>query len=313
MPAAVASENWTQKQNWTFGTNAGNNITQFTDLLNAGWFMNPTPTFLNNECETYNNTVTTNSNANFQPFSDHCDILAIWNGGTIASAAGNGSISSLMLRYDMPDGANSAANAIGYYELTCQIPSVGGAWPAWWTIGHQPGTPRGYNTWGPEIDIFEFYNTDTTVMASTLHKGSSVTTSYAFMTGGTNPPSNDPPGSAASQYATYYGGESYNTGSIGYTPGFDFSHGYHRYGMKIDTNYNITIWVDDVLVGTFAAQQYCDDAGAPVSVELLINLAIGNGSNPVGSIDTSGFGGANNTSASNKFRLSIQKIQIWGP
>jgi hypothetical protein len=273
--------------------------------------MDATPTYLNDECETYNNTNTTNSNSNFQPFSDHCDIVAIWNGGTIAAGAGNGNISSLMIRYDMPDA--SAANAIGYYELTCQIPSVGGAWPAWWTIGHVPGKGQGYTTWGPEIDIFEFYNTDTTVMASTLHKGSSVATSYCFMTAGSTPPTNDPPGTAASQYATYIGTEAYNLGTMNYVPGFDFSAGYHRYGMKIDTNYNITLWVDDVLVGEFAAQKYCDDSGNPVSVELIINLALGSGSDPVGSIDTTGFGGASNTSTTNKFRLGIQKIQIWGP
>lgn len=295
-----------------FGTNPGNNITQFTDLLNAGWFMDATPTFLNNECETYNTTNTTNSNANFQPFSDHCDIVAIWNGGMIASAAGNGSITSLMLRYDMPDAANGTANAIGYCELTCQIPSVGGAWPAWWTIGHKPGTTRGNYTWGPEIDIFEFYNTQTTTVASTLHQGVSGT-SYCFMSGGTNPPNGDPPATTASPYAHYSGGATYNTGSMNYTPGVDYSQGYHRFGMKIDTNYNITIWTDDVLVGTFAAQQYCNDSGSPVSVELILNLALGNGSNPVASIDTSGFGGANNTSSTNKFRFSIQNIQIWGP
>jgi beta-glucanase (GH16 family) len=218
-----------------------------------------------------------------------------------------------MLRYDMPDGPDSTANAIGYYELTCQIPSVGGAWPAWWSIGHQPGQPHGYNTWGPEIDIFEFYNTQTNVMASTLHKGSSEATSYCFMTGGTNPPSNDPAGTAVSEYANYSGSATYNVGSISYTPGFDFAAGYHRYGVKVDTNYNISIWVDDVLVGEFAAEQYCDDSGTPVSVELILNLALGNGSDPVGSIDTSGFGGINNTTSTNKFRFSIANIQIWGP
>lgn len=279
-------------------------------MLAAGWYMNPTPTYLNNECETYNNNDTSNGNANFQPFSDHCDIVAIWNGGTIASAQGNGSITSLMLHYDMPD-SNGVANAIGYYELTCKIPSVGGAWPAWWTVGHQPGKGKGYGVWGPEVDIFEFYNTSTSHIESTLHKGSPAT-SYCFMKSGTTPPTNNPLATTSTSNTTY-GSGAWNLGSFSYSPSVDYSQGYHRFGMMIDANYNISIWVDDVKVGVFAAQQYCDDNGNPVSVELILNLALGNGSDPVGSIDTSGFGGKNNTTSSNKFRFSIQKIQIWGP
>lgn len=309
VPLAISGTNWKQKSNWNFGTSGG--IAHFSDWLKAGWFMTPTPTFLNNECETYSTTNNTDQNPNFQAFADHCDIVAIWNGGPIVSALGNGSISSLMIRHDLPD-ANGAPNAVGYYELTSKVPSVGGAWPAWWTIGHRRGAGRWGGVWGPEIDIFEFTSTDTKTVSSTLHKGAQ-TPSYCFLKSGTSPPNGDPPAIPKTRFTTYTGTAPWNCGSFSYAPGVDFSEGYHRYGVRIDTNYNISIWVDDVLVGIFAANQYCDDAGHPVSVELVINLAVGNGPDPVGSIDRAAFGGANNAGPTNKFRLSLKNIQIWGP
>jgi hypothetical protein len=309
IPLAVSGTNWRQKSNWNFGASGG--IGRFTDWLTAGWFMNPTPTFLNNECETYSTLNNTDRNPNFQAFGDHCDIVAIWNGGPIVSALGNGAITSLMIRYDPPD-TNGAPNAVGYYELTSKVPSAGGAWPAWWTIGHRPGGGRYGGVWGPEIDIFEFNNTDTRVVSSTLHKGTP-TPSYCFLKSGSSPPNGAPPAIPKTRFTTYTGAAAWNCGSFNYAPGVDFSQDYHRYGVKIDTNYNISIWVDDVLVGVFAANQYSDDAGHPVSVELVINLAVGIGPDPAGSIDRAAFGGPNNADSSNKFRLSLKNIQIWEP
>ena len=308
-PRAISGTNWTQKTNLNFGSATG--IARFTDWLKAGWYMNPTPTFLNKECQTYTTTNNTDANPNFQVFQDHCDIVAIWNGGPIVPALGNRSISSLMIRYDIPDSAG-APSAIGYYELTSKVPSVGGAWPAWWTIGHKPGGGRWGGVWGPEIDIFEFLNTDTKKVSSTLHTGVP-SPSYCFLKTGTAPPKGDPPAIPKTRFTTYTGTAAFNSGSFDYAPGVDFSQDYHRYGVKIDTNYNISIWVDDVLVGIFAADQYCDDAGHPVSVELVINLAVGNGPDPAGSIDRAGFGGVNNAGPSNKFRLSVRNLQVWGP
>lgn len=312
-PLAVFNTGWTQKSNWKFGTGPGNNVARFTDWLSAGWYMNPTPRFLNKECETYNTMDNTANNANFQAFADHCDIVAIWNGQAVASAQGNGSISSLLVRYNVPDGPGGTPSAIGYYELTCKVPSVGGAWPAWWTIGHPPGAAQGAQTWGPEIDIFEFTNTDTKVVSSTLHKGSALLTSYCFMKSGTNPPNGNPPASPKTRYTQYDGSATYNCGSFSYAPGTDFSQDFHRFGLKIDSNYNSSIWVDDVLTGVFATEQYCDDVGHPVSVQLIVNLAVGDGQDPIGSVDTSGFGGAGNAGPNNRFRLGIRNIQIWRP
>jgi hypothetical protein len=308
-PLAIRGTGWARKSNLNFGTKA--EIARFTDLLRAGWYMTPTPTFLNRECQTYSTTNNTDANPNFQVFPDHCDIVAIWNGGPIVPALGNGSISSLMVRYDLPDGSG-APNAIGYYELSAKVPSVGGAWPAWWTIGHLPGGGRGSYTWGPEIDIFEFNNTDSTMVSSTLHKGGP-TPSYCFMRSGTIAPGGNPPATPKTPFTTYSGSATYNCGSFAYAPGIDFAKDYHRYGVKIDTNHNISIWVDDILTGLFAAEQYCNDEGRPVSVELLINLAVGNGPDPAGSIDRAAFGGAGYAGPSNKFRLSLRNLQIWAP
>lgn len=300
VPAAVAGTGWRRKASWNFGTAPGNDIRRFTDWLRAGWYMNPATRWLNNECETYNATDLTNGNLNFMPFADHCDIVAIWNGGLIESAKGNGSITSLSVLYDVP-----SPSPVGYYELTCKVPSVSGAWPAWWTLGHVPGSPRGASTWGPEIDIFEFYDTKTRVVASNLHGSKSP--SYCFMRRG-----GDPPRIAESPAATN-GEAPWSMGYFDYRPGLDFAQGYHRFGAKIAPDYNISIWVDDVPVGLFEADQYCDDSGRPVGVELIVNLALGtHNPDPVRSIHTADFGGRDNRGPANKFRLSIKNIQIWG-
>jgi hypothetical protein len=298
-PRAVSGAGWSRKSNWNFGSNPGNNIGRLTEWLRAGWTMSDS-TFLNDECETYNNRDLTDANLNFQAFPDHCDIVAIWNGGTVASGRGNGSISSLALKYDVP-----FPNAIGYYELTCKISSVSGAWPAWWTIGHRPNSQS--STWGPEIDIFEFYDNKTRDYVSTLH--GSRPQSYCFLkTGG------KPPGLPETAHAIYDGSQAWDMGHFTYTPGFDFAEAYHRFGAMIDRNYRITLWVDDLKVGTFAANQYCDDDGHPVAAQLIVNLALGtHNPDPAASIHTADFGGVNARSAANKFRLSLKNIQIWGP
>ncbi|HEV8015568.1 MAG TPA: hypothetical protein VGP48_08530 [Stellaceae bacterium] len=300
IPAAVSGTGWSRKSNWNFGTLPGNNITRFGDWLAAGWFMDETPKWLNNECQTYNTTDLSNGNPNFMPFADYGDIVAIWNGRAIEAARGNGSISSLMLRYDVP-----FANAVGYYELTGRIPSVSGAWPAWWTLGHAPRSGRGTYSWGPEIDILESYDTKTNNITSTLH--GSKTPSNCFLSGGGNPPGKV--GASAT-----YGADPWNMGHFDYRPGTDFARAFHRFGAKIAPDYNISIWIDDVAVGTFAANQYCDDGGRPVAVELLVNLALGTDNpDPVGSIHPADFGGVDNRGPTNKFRLSLKNIQIWGP
>lgn len=301
IPAAVSGTGWSAKSSWSFGTAPGNNIGRFTDWLRAGWFMDPTPTYLNDECQTYNTRDLSDGNANFQAFADHCDIVALWHGGTIASARGNGSISSLLMRYDVP-----FANAIGYYELTCKVPSVSGAWPAWWTLGHQPGSAKGSYTWGPEIDILEFYDTKTRACTSTLH--ASRKPNHCFTRDG-----GDPPGTPATPDTVYEGNRPWNSGDFVYTPGFDFADGYHRFGVKIDRDYAISLWIDDVKTGTFASTQYCDDGGNPVAVELLVNLALGtHNPSPVESIHVADFGGVDNAAANNRFRFSLKNIQIWG-
>jgi hypothetical protein len=85
------------------------------------------------------------------------------------------------------------------------------------------------------------------------------------------------------------------------------SSGFHRWGCLLEPDHNISIWIDDIPIGKFAATQYCDDVGTPVALQLMIDLALD--TNTV----SSNFGSANNTSSTNLYRLSIQNIQIWGP
>jgi hypothetical protein len=300
-PAATRGTGWKRKSQWRFGTGRGNDIGGFSDWVRAGWFMNETPRFLNDECQTYNTTDTSDNNANFVPAADHCDIVALWSGGPVASARGNGSISSLMLRYNVP-----SPSPVGYYELECRVPSVSGAWPAWWTLGHAAGTPQGSSSWGPEIDIVETYDNKTDLVSSTLH--GSRTPSKCFMKSGGVPPGR--PEASAVKYEAH----PWNMGSFDYRPGGDFAQGFHRFGAKIAPDYKITIYVDDRPIGTFAAEQYCDDGGKPMGVQLLVNLALGtHNPDPVNSIHTADFGGANNRGPSNKFRFGLKKIQIWAP
>jgi hypothetical protein len=300
-PAATHGTGWRRKSQWRFGTGPGNDIARFSDWLRAGWFMNETPRWLNDECETYNTTDQSDGNPNFVPAADHCDIVAVWNGGPIVSASGNGSISSLMMRYNLP-----SPSPIGYYELECRIPSVSGAWPAWWMIGHAAGAPQGSSSWGPEIDVIETNDTKTDQIWSTLHGAR--TPSNCFMRGGGNPPGR--PETPAAHYEAH----PWNMGAFAYQPGNDFAQSFHRFGARIAPNYNISIWIDDRPIGAFAAEQYCDDAGKPVGMELLVNLALGtHNPDPVHSIHTADFGGANNRGPSNKFRFGLKTIQVWGP
>ena len=48
----------------------------------------------------------------------------------------------------------------GYFEIRCKIPSSPGAWPAVWMMSDD-------DPWPPEIDVFEFYTSET--QKSTLH------------------------------------------------------------------------------------------------------------------------------------------------
>jgi beta-glucanase (GH16 family) len=183
---------------------------------------------------------------------------------------------------------------------------VSGAWPAWWTLGHAADTPQGSSSWGPEIDIVETNDTKSDLIISTLH--GSRTPSNCFLRGGGNPPGR------AETPAARYEAHPWNMGDFEHRPGNDFAQGFHRFGARIAPNYNISIWVDDHPIGTFAAEQYADDAGKPVGVQLLVNLALGtHNPDPVRSIHTADFGGANNRGPSNKFRFGLKTIQIWGP
>ena len=79
--------------------------------------------------------------------------------------------------------------------------------------------------------------------------------------------------------------------------------------MLIEPNQDISIWFDDVKLGTFDASRYAYDDGTIVAVMLMVDLAMGGLG---GTVNTNNFGGANNTTDTNLYRLGIRNIQIWG-
>ncbi|HVA15541.1 MAG TPA: hypothetical protein VNF99_19995, partial [Stellaceae bacterium] len=282
VPAAIAGKSWTQIANLNFGTASGNNITSLDDFRNAGW----APWSINGSFSENNNgygieTYLSDQSNNFAVFTNHAEMYAIHPSGTTIptlgdnkQSNGNGSILSFSA------GLQQTIACPGYYEGEFQVPNVEGSWPAWWCIGWD-GSSR---TWGPEIDGFEFFNNGdpghgTTTCFSTLHNdGTDSSSSKCFLSAG-GVPSYTINDSSNTIYNTYSGS---NMGGFQYTPGTDFSTGYHRYGWLIDTNHNISIWIDDVLIGTFDANEFAEEDGTPVTPLLLVNLEAGwQGGQPV--------------------------------
>jgi hypothetical protein len=241
-------------------------------------------------------------------FPDHVDLLAIWNGGTIATG-GNGSITSIQTMFPIDLYCAGLTN-VAYIEGTFKCPNVVGAWPAWWTIGHKIGQPYYGTAWGPEIDIMEVQDiSQLSDFACTLHAANNAS-NKCFMNGsGANIPPATVLFSGATGTVTYgsSGAGNYNLGDCEVKGVVNAASGFHRWGCLIDPNHNISMWIDDIPVCKFAATQYCDDSGTPVALQLMIDLAL------TTATTSAGFGGANNTSSTNQYRLSIQNIQIWGP
>lgn len=313
VPAAVAGTNWTKKADWSFGSNAApsgsSQIQTVSDFQNAGW-ENDTGTF-GVETAVIPNTPTDN---HWQLFNDHIDMVVIYTGGT--PSAGNGSITTLLWKTQTPKFSFSAAP--GYYEGTFKIPQgtsndnansnhlLTGSWPGWWMVGWD--NVNQIATWGPEIDTFEFFGTTDkgpTDPQFHLHDNGTNPT-LCFESGGTQqgqfvPHVIDTTNVTFLQEAL---------GGFSYSPGTDYSAGYHRFGTKIDSNYNVELWIDDVKVGHFTADQYAQENGSAVFPQLTISFAAGASG---GNVDTSTFGGLNNTGPSNQWRFSIQRIQLWGP
>src|SRR5574337_846021 len=167
-PTAIAGKGCVNKSNFIFGTQAGSTITDYNSWVAAGWGnfqkfegWQDVTTFgaTDGSGPTYSQC--------YQFFSDHVDLLAIWNGGPLVQQAANGSVISGRLEMF------TNKQAIGYYEAMIKIPGgLSGSWPAWWCIGQSESNASvGTSTWGPEIDCFEFYNADTKDLQATLHHG----------------------------------------------------------------------------------------------------------------------------------------------
>jgi hypothetical protein len=304
-PAAIDGTNWTKIKEWRFGTNGG--IASWQQMQAAGWMAHePGKGWAE---ESYSPDISKNVVA----APDHVDLVALWTGKPLARTgqptSGNGSVLSFAAYYNTSDAGWRAAP--GYYEGTFKPPKAAGAWPAWWLIGHEPGTPPTSSAWGPEIDIFEFYGLKTDHVESTLHGNGETIPSFSFLKQGVAGPNLPRYALQAvqTQYVNYW---PYNQGGILYHPSepVDYAKEFHTYGVKINRDNAIEIWVDDIKVGEFMAIQFADDHGTPMTPRLVIDLALGWQAGPV---DEKDFGGINYTGPLNKYRLSVQDIQLWRP
>jgi hypothetical protein len=312
-PLAVSGKSWTQRANWNFGTTSGN-VKSLSDFWAAGWLQHDTNvmsgTLANGfGAETYG----VDLSPNFVMNTDHVDIYAIYQGGTInnSQTSGNGAVLSFAASYNVDTAG--VLTSPGYYEATFNCSFVTGYWPAWWMIGHQVGQPYYEADWGPEIDMFELnplYGVDSpTSWASNFHAANNAS-NKCFGNNPTGP--NAPPGTSLIPQAVWetIGVGSYNLGDFRTTGLIDFTSGYHRIGCLIDTNHNISLWIDDVKIGNVGATQYCGDTGIAVVPKLAIDLAVGwQGGTPT----ASDFGGIGYTGPNNKYRMSFKNIQIWSP
>ena len=119
-----------------------------------------------------------------------------------------------------------------------------GSWPGWWMVGWD--NVNQIATWGPEIDTFEFFGTTDkgpTDPQFRLHDNGTNPT-LCFESGGTQ----------QGQFVLHVIDTTNVTflqealGGFSYSPGTDYSAGYHRFGTKIDPNYNVELSIDDVKV-----------------------------------------------------------------
>lgn len=324
--------NWTLQRDWEFGTGAttGVPITSMAALVASGWY--PQSGYNNSsELETFNSAQSGNNN--YQFYSDHMDIVAIWNGGTIG--AQSGAISSGQMAFN-------TGQAIGYYECMCQVPGAISSWPAFWAIGSTNangtwgGTQQSNSTWGPEIDCFEFFvsssgsgtwpgspsdgnpydgawGTPYTVCWH-LHSSQNASDATCFVPGSWPTPVIQATGNASAE--VIYTPSTADPTFIAYNAGksvgvpVNYSSAYHTYGFMIDAEYGLHWYIDGVYVASVAATRFTqDNSTSPVNVRLIFNLAMGaNGVTPT----TSNFGGTNNATETNDFCLKVKYIRAWG-
>jgi hypothetical protein len=309
---------WTKRRDWNFGTAAGNNITSLTDFYNAGWHPHaginaggPGVPGVSNGwgSETYPDDMS----ASFVMGSDHVDMYALYQGGTIDQWSGTGAIYTFAAQYPVDEAGIMTAPC--YMEAYINVNCVTGFWPAWWCIGHQAGQPWWETDWGPEIDFLEIMpasGTTPTSWPSSLHasnNGSNLCFGNQRDSAG-NPTSNIPLATSYFSGCVWTPGGSFNVGNFTTTGLLDFTVGYHTFGCLIDTNFNISFYFDDVKVGTALATQFAGDAGIPCVPYLTIDLAAGAWA---GACNPADFGGINNATPTNKYRMSFKNIQIWSP
>ncbi|HUO91551.1 MAG TPA: hypothetical protein VMU22_01455 [Rhizomicrobium sp.] len=313
-PAALANyATWRRYRNWDFGSNTGNDIRNLSDFTNAGWGASNSKYNRPSEIQTfYTGSVLPADCPNFVVHPDHVDIVAIWNGREIAPGS-NGNVTSIQTMFPV-DLHCGGLTSIAYIEGTFRCPNVSGAWPAWWTIGHRIGQAYDETTWGPEIDIMEIFGSrQISNFACTLHAADNANNRCFLSGSGPHVPAGmvDYTNSQGTVSYDASGAANWNLGSFNVDGVINSADGYHRYGCLIEPDHTISIWIDDLKIGHFAATQYCSDAGVPVALQLVIDLALS--SEDAGRIDPADFGGPNNTHPTNNFRLGIRNIQIWGP
>jgi hypothetical protein len=297
LPKAVAGSSWSRKANWDFGTSLGNNVRKLSDFLGSGWAADNGSWGIETAAK-----LTRNDDPHFQVQTDHVDLVDIYTGGT--AAKNNGSITAPVFNCHVDQ---FGLGAPGYYEGTFKIPpNPTGMWPGWWMTGWDASAP----TWGPEIDIFEFWSdSDKGPGKQFVHLHAPHAPSLCFLPSpgtdegkqtGLVPVKYIAPGARPTGWAD-------SAASTVYAPGTDFSADFHRFGCKINPDYRIELWTDDVLIETLAARQFCTDKGKPVLPLMIISFAAAAGAT------TGDFGGINNSSATNKWRMGLKNIQFWGP
>lgn len=173
--------------------------------------------------------------------TDHINPWSV-SGGilSLTAAAANPADYSLLVlggtQYYYTSGMLSSYNMFsqkyGYFECRCKPPAGRGLWSAFWLIGGPP-----YD-WPPEIDIFEFYGSDTTHYDSVVHSDEIT-------------------------------GQHHVTGSIHYADG-NLTSDFHRYGLLWDQN-NLKFYFDGTLIYTTYTP---NDMHVPMFI--VLNLALQN-------------------------------------
>ena len=207
----------------------------YSPVANAGF--SPAWATLGNELEAYPN-ADAMSNLHISPFSVSQGVLSIT--ASPMSAAAQATLPPGIHRTYLSGALNTYpyGQTYGYFEITAEIPSGTGLWPAFWLLAVN-------DNWPPEIDAPEALGNDPTTAYFSLH-----TTDKGW---------------AATQPDSYNG----NTTTNAIHTGINGSLGFHRYGVDWGPQ-TITFYIDGIAI---AQRTTPGDMHQPFY--LTANLAVG--------------------------------------